>query len=321
MFPTLFTIPGTSISIHSFGLMLVVALLAGLEVMKRLARSKRLDPEIFVNVGIIGLVSGVVGARLSHVLENLPVYTDSTRSVWENFRAAINITSGGLTYYGGFILAFVALVTYAVWKKLPLRTGMDIVAPAIVLGLALGRVGCFFNGCCYGAAAELPWSVKFPYGSIAFMDQLEAKQVEVPPVLLEQAPNGAWYPMESDKAFRNPLTREAAIACSANPVHPAQLYSTITGVLLAAVCVAFFYLPHAPGQVMALMMMLEGVSRFLLESVRAEPSIYRFVMGGHEFGWSYSMVIGMFVTGAGMVLWLALGAVSRRPEVFPAPAE
>ena len=81
MLQELFRIPGTQIWIHGYGLMLVIGFLLAVQLAKALARRSRIDPEIFVNAGLIALVAGVVGARLSHVLENFGQYTDPHRSV------------------------------------------------------------------------------------------------------------------------------------------------------------------------------------------------------------------------------------------------
>jgi prolipoprotein diacylglyceryltransferase len=91
------------------------------------------------------------------------------------------------------------------------------------------------------------------------------------------------------------------------PVHPAQLYSTITAWLLAALLVAYFTLPHAHGRVFALMMILEGSSRFLLEWLRAEPPVVGQL--------SLSMVIGLGLVAGGIVLWVVFGRLHRRDAV------
>jgi phosphatidylglycerol:prolipoprotein diacylglycerol transferase len=85
----------------------------------------------------------------------------------------LNLSSGGLTFYGGFLLATPVLIGYALWKKVPLLKGMDIVAPCLMVGLAFGRIGCYANGCCYGEECSLPWGAHFPYGSNAFVEQYE----------------------------------------------------------------------------------------------------------------------------------------------------
>src|SRR5690349_11188315 len=124
MQPELFRIPGLNLPIYSYGLMLVIGFLLCLELAKFLAKRVNLDPETFVNAGLIALVAGVVGARLSHVIENWPQYTDASRSAWANFVDAVNIRSGGLTFYGGFLLAFPACVLYGIYKRVPVKLGM-----------------------------------------------------------------------------------------------------------------------------------------------------------------------------------------------------
>src|SRR5688572_11224891 len=106
MLPELFRIPGLDIPVYGYGLMMVIGFLVGMHVAKFLAARLGIDPEIFVNACLIALVAGVAGARLSHVLENFRQYTDPGRSAWANFRDAINIRSGGLTFYGGLLVAF-----------------------------------------------------------------------------------------------------------------------------------------------------------------------------------------------------------------------
>lgn len=286
MYQELFRIPGLDIPIHAYGVMLVIGFLLALELAKFLARRAGLDPEIFVNAALIALVSGVVGARLSHVLENLPQYTDPARSAWANFIDAINIRSGGLTFYGGLILGFPITVAYGIWKKVPIRLGMDIFAPAIVVGLAFGRIGCFLNGCCYGAECDagFPLGVRYPHNSTPYLDQLHT---------------GAITPL----------------AAHSLPVHPAQLYSTFTALLIAAICVCYFSLKPPAGRVMALMLMLEGTTRFLLEMLRSEPPV---LIGG--LGWSLSMYIGLLLALAGGVMWFTFSDARRPGESLPTPA-
>ena len=101
MYPTIFHIPLLHIPIYGYGLMMVFAFLATQWLASKLAALRGLDPEIFVNVALIALVSGVIGSRASHVLENLKYYTDPHLGVWNNFVNMINIRSGGLTFYGG----------------------------------------------------------------------------------------------------------------------------------------------------------------------------------------------------------------------------
>jgi phosphatidylglycerol---prolipoprotein diacylglyceryl transferase len=327
MYPELFRIPGLNLPIFSYGLMMVIGFLAAVQLAKFLAKRVGLDPEIFVNAALIALLAGIIGARLSHVLENLPAYTRADRSAWENFRDMINIRSGGLTFYGGLILAFPIVVLYGVWKKVPIRRGMDIVAPCIMLGLAFGRIGCFLNGCCYGAEANMPWAVCFPYQSSAYVDEVAKGEINPPRALMiddwgtsrpatpEEIRQGYALVMQAgpdgrparardgkpvlERVTIDPSARELAIAEKSRSLHPAQLYSSFNSFLITAILVAFFTLRPAPGRVMALMLMLEGATRYLLELVRAEPAIIG--------TWSLSMVLGIVLVLGGIVMWVTLG--------------
>jgi phosphatidylglycerol:prolipoprotein diacylglycerol transferase len=322
MQPELFRIPFLNQPIHSYGLMLVIGFMLALQLAKFLARRSGLDADTFVNAGLIALVSGIVGARLSHVIENWGEYTRGDLSFGENLWNAVNLTSGGLTYYGGVLLAFPVTVLYGVYKKMPLRTGMDIIAPCLMVGLGFGRIGCFLNGCCYGAECELPapLGVEYPYGSNAYLDQHHKRlrgepgglRHPPPPELIDRA-TGGLRPLA--QVTRDPALRAAASAQHSNRVHNAQIYSTVTALLLAALLTAYYTLPHAPGRGFALMMILEGGTRYLLELLRAEPL---------QVGpLTLSMAIGIALFAGGIIAWLLFGWANRstpEPGAIPAPA-
>lgn len=301
MLQELFRIPGLDLPIFGYGAMLVVGFLLAAYWAKFLAHRCGLDGEVFINAALLALVTGILGARLSHILENLSDYTRYDFAT--NFKKAINLREGGLTYYGGFLLAFPTLVFYAVKKNLPLRLGMDIVAPCIMIGLGFGRVGCFLNGCCYGARCDAPYAVRFPYHSIPYNDQFDRGEVRPPAELVGHTQKGKEIPLPPAKIASDAQLVALAKQQRSQPVHPAQLYSTITALLLAAMLTAYFTLPHAAGRVFALMLMLEGASRFLLEMLRTEPT---------RFGnLTLSMTIGIGLTILGIVLWVLFGYLAR----------
>lgn len=346
MWQVIFRLPIWHIPIYGYGVMLVIGFIAAMYLAQFLARRSRLDPEVFANAAILALVFGVLGARLSHVLENFSEYTNPDLSAWQNFFNAINIREGGLTYYGGFLLAFPALVLYGIWKKVPIRMGMDIIAPCLMVGLAFGRIGCFLNGCCYGAQCNVAWAVQFPYGSDAYVTEFNqnALQSAVPRNLVRDGTALAFY-MDAHhlKTFQEPIGNEvspslerelldpqnlktkdevrkeggevqkAAEGEKANAVHPAELYNTLTAFTTALFLVAYFTLPHVPGRVFAAMMMIEGVFRYLLEMVRVEPAVAG--RGTHFLQFlppqSYSMVVSFFLVGGGIILWYVFGRMAR----------
>lgn len=306
MLQELFRIPFLDIPVFGYGLMMVIGFLLAMELAKFLARRTGFDPDIFVNVGLIALVSGVVGARLSHVLENWQAFTAGP-SGWENFKDMINIRSGGLTFYGGLLLATPMCLLYGIHRKVPLRVGMDIIAPCVMVGLAFGRIGCFLNGCCYGAECEAPWAVTYPYHANAYVDQWRDGDVQPPPELVQTDEHGHRVLLDPALASRSEDLRAQMTASRSLPVHPAQLYSTFNALLIAGALVAFYTIPHAPGRVFALMCILKGITRFLLEMLRVEPPVLH--VGG--WGLSISMVISIGLIIAGIVLWYVFPLFGR----------
>jgi phosphatidylglycerol:prolipoprotein diacylglycerol transferase len=302
--------------IYGYGVMLVIGFFVAMELGKYLARRTNIDPEIFANAALVALVAGVVGARLSHVLENIGDYTRADLSFGQNLWNAINIRTGGLTYYGGFLLATPAVLAYGWYKRVPLRLGMDIVAPCLMIGLGFGRIGCYLNGCCYGAETNVGWAVEFPYHSDAYEEQWRAGEIQAPADLIKDGQLRSIDEIKSDPKLTSEQRQhllDEAYAQHALPVHPAELYSTLTAWLIAALLIAYFTLPHAPGRVFALLLILEGVSRFLLEEVRAEPVFTPF--GKHIFGtMSYSMVLSIPIALVGIFLWIWFGRFGDSKE-------
>ena len=307
MWQVLFRIPipgWHAVPVYGYGLMLVLGVILAISLAKILARRRGIDPELFVNAGLLAMLSGVVGARLSHVLENWPEYFNSHLTLGQSLWRAVNISSGGLTYYGGFIVATGALLWYGRRKKVSLRVGMDIVAPCLMVGLALGRVGCFLNGCCYGAACDLPWAVRFPYHSYAYIEQVDQGKIRPADELMLHLAGGRTRLASPEEIRDEPDLVAIARGEHTLAVHPTQLYSTITALLIAAVLLAWMPLCKVPGRVFALMLMIEPVTRFLLEMLRVEPA----VLGPLSF--SMVMAIPQFV--AALILWWGFGWYQRR---------
>jgi len=315
MFRELFTVPGTSFTIYSYGLMLVIAALSAIQLGKFLARRFAIDPEFFVNLGIIALVSGVLGARISHIFENWNTYFGPEGS---GFLQAINLRTGGLTYYGGVLLGVPVCIAFGLWKKIPLRRGMDIAAPCLLVGLAIGRIGCLANGCCWGGVCDLPWAVQYPFGSPAFVDHVDTNEIALPAELLAPI---EW--VEANQRLRVPAyelqlkqlptaLQQVAHAQHSASVHPTQIYSTITAGLIAATLVAYLTLLPTPGTAFALMCIFEGAGRFLIEMMRVNKVILH--IGNFPLTYSMTIGAGLFVLGFILFAGFTLYARVRKPE-------
>ncbi len=314
MLRELFRIPFIDWPVYGYGLMLVLGVWASIELGKRLFKIFGLNGDDFVTIGVLGLVSGVVGARLSHVLENFGTYTSAERSIGDNFLAAINITGGGLTFYGGFLMATAVLLLYGRVKGLPIRLSIDIVGPCLMFGLAFGRVGCLLNGCCWGQVChveQVPWAITFPYDSPAVDFQLETGQlkpgVDVPQELVGYVETDEGLiptTLNQQQVQADPRLAEMARSVRSLPVHPTQLYSVLNALIIAATLLAFLTTRPAPGRVFALMLLLYGPSRFALETLRVNTRL--------TGNLTYSMWVSVGVTTAGVLLWVASGYLARR---------
>lgn len=294
--------------VYSYGLMLVIGFLLALQLAKFLGKKVGIHPDILVTAALVAIFSGVVGARLSHVLENFSEYTRADRSAWANILAAIDIRSGGLTFYGGLILATPITILYGVWKKAPILRGMDVIAPCVMIGLALGRVGCFFNGCCWGEVcpADRWYAVQFPYGSPPYEQQLHDGLIPPPP---RELLTDIGQPVSREVVANNPVLQQRAAQVRSLPVQPAQLYSALDGLLISGFLVSYFFLYPRPGRVFAAMLLLGGLTRFLLELLRIEPPVIGHGSGHLAFlpGMSFSMVVGLLLFVIGAIFWLARG--------------
>lgn len=145
-------------TIHSYGLLIAVGvILAAILAMKR-AGKKDLDSEATLNMVIICVVFGFMGAKILYVFENFRAFLEDPLSV---------VGSSGFVVYGGIALGVVAIILYCRIKNYRFFRYFDLLMPSVALGQAFGRLGCFCAGCCYGKETDAFWGVVFPEGSFA----------------------------------------------------------------------------------------------------------------------------------------------------------
>ncbi len=126
-------------------------------------------PELIVAIVFVSALFGIVGARVFYILQ---YWRDiQAGSLRETLISAIDITNGGLVVYGSIIGGFIACNVFLFVKKLPVLATLDLFAPSLALGIAIGRIGCLMNGCCFGGPCDLSWGVVFPPESPAYVEQ------------------------------------------------------------------------------------------------------------------------------------------------------
>lgn len=134
---------------------MVIGIAVGIWFTARMAKRIDIQPEFIYTLAIWVVVFGVIGARLIHVLDNLDVYSD-------NPAKAFAFWKGGLAWYGGLIGGILAAIVYA-RKKVPYARLLDCGAAGIMIGLAIGRIGCTINGDIAGTPTSLPWGITYTH--------------------------------------------------------------------------------------------------------------------------------------------------------------
>jgi len=283
MFPELFEIPFIHVTLKSYGLMMVIGFLAAVSLIRRLSRNITPDPQLITNAALYSLIGGVVGARLFYVIHYFEHFKEDPVSVFA-------IWHGGLELLGGVLLAITIIFFYLLYHKLPIRRYLDILAIALMLALVFGRIGCLLNGCCFGKPTELPWAVRFPYNSIAYLSQINpdlkrnrsAPQLELPREYLSFIDkDGKWHPKPYEDLTAQQKLEVTKGKYRCLPVHPTQLYTSASAAVL---CLILYFLWRRsqnagkskiagkiftkPGSTFALMFVLYGMTRFLIEFLR-----------------------------------------------------
>jgi len=142
--------------LHSYGVLVALAFLAGLWMATRLGKQAGLNADAVMNLGIYCALAAIVGAKLMMLLVDLPYYTEHPGEIF-----SFSTLQAGGVFYGGLIGALLAAGWYLRKTRLPALVTADIFAPGIALGHGIGRLGCFSAGCCWGVECHLPWAVTF----------------------------------------------------------------------------------------------------------------------------------------------------------------
>ncbi|MFC1780908.1 prolipoprotein diacylglyceryl transferase [Planctomycetota bacterium] len=304
MRPELFELPVIHLTIKSYGLMMVIGFLVTVTLIRRLSRSFTDDPQLITNAALYSLIGGVIGARLFYVIH----YFEQFQS--EPFRV-FAIWNGGLELLGGVIVAITVILSYLIYHKQPVRRYLDVLAVGLMVALAFGRIGCFLNGCCWGKPTDLPWAVRFPYGSLAYYSQINPDQGRNRQEPYLQLPQDYFsYIDENGKGYLLPLNElsekqqmevtKGQYRCL--PVHPTQLYSSISAAFVSFLLYLIWRRSEKnkekrfaqPGSTFSMMFILYGIMRISMEFLRDDNPF--------EFdGLTISQNIGISMIAAGLV--------------------
>ncbi len=231
MHPHLLTIPEFQLfhwspgpfTLHTYGVLLAIAFLAGLWAVSRQAKRAGLDPGRVTDMAVWVLIAGLVGAKALLLVVDWRFYSRNPRELLSIFQ------SGGV-FYGGLVAGALVAAYYARRYQLDALPTADVLAPGVVLGQAIGRLGCFSAGCCWGKPTHLPWAV-------TFTDLNAARQVGTPMDV---------------------------------PLHPSQLYESLAAFLIFFFLLWLAPRKSFQGQVAIAYVTLYSLVRFGLEFLRGD---------------------------------------------------
>jgi phosphatidylglycerol:prolipoprotein diacylglycerol transferase len=215
MYPEIFHVS----FLHTYGVLVALGFLAAIWMATRLARSAGIDAEAVANLGIYCALAAMAGAKLMM----FAVDAEARRDIfsWASLQA------GGV-FYGGLLAALAVSWWYMRKTGLPLLATADVFAPAIALGHAIGRLGCFSAGCCWGVRCDRAWAV----------------------------------------TFRDPAANDITGVPLNVPLHPTQLYEALAEFLIFGILYWRIRKAHGKGAIIGLYLVLYGAARFVVEFFR-----------------------------------------------------
>jgi phosphatidylglycerol---prolipoprotein diacylglyceryl transferase len=145
--------------VRSYGIALALSFLLGCGLALRRARARGYSEDLMFGLFFWIIAAAIVGARAHFVLAHPAFFVNPVD--------AFRLWDGGLTLYGGLIAALLASWLYLARHRVPFLAMADICCPSLALGEGITRIGCFFNGCCFGHAGHGLFCVRYPAGSFA----------------------------------------------------------------------------------------------------------------------------------------------------------
>ncbi len=230
MLPHLFDIG--SFHLQTYGLLVAVGAIGSVILSARLAQTQGPNPNIASQLGLIAILSGVLGAKVLFVVLNWSFYYQHPAEIL----SAATLQAGGV-FSGGLLAALIACAVYIRNHHLPVLRTADTFAPALAMGHAIGRLGCFAAGCCYGRSTAHFWGV----------------------------------------TFTDPLARELSGTPLGVRMEPTQLFEAAIEAVNFFILLWMLRKKRFDGQVIGTYLLLYGTARFLLEFLRGDPGRGQFL--------------------------------------------
>lgn len=280
MYPELFNIG--PFTVYSYGLMLGTAFIVGSYLLTKEFERKKLNPNFATEITFLAIIFGIAGAKLFHIIENIDSF----------FQAPFDMifSGGGLTFYGGFILAVVAIYIYMKRKKISFLFIADAAAPALAIAYGIGRIGCHLAGDGdYGIPTTLPWGTNYENGTVP------------PSVMFRGSEIAAQYP--------------GGVVPDNTPLHPTPIYEFLVASLIFFALWKYRKKDVPDGQLFMLYLIFSGTSRLMVEYIRLNP---RILLGLSE---AQLISVGLIIAGIVGLIYFLKNPEKKRFTPLPFKAE
>ena len=239
MIPVLFHLG--PLTVYSFGMMMALGFLAADYVIRLECQRRGFDPEYSSSIVIAAAVAGIAGSRIYAILDDLPTYLADPKSM---------IFSGsGFVFYGGMIGGVIGAYLVSRWYRISFGVTIDMCAPALAIGQAIGRIGCLLSGDGdWGLPSTLPWAMAYPRAIVGWNSETVLKL---------------------DDHYRLVSGFFPGVR-----VHPAPIYETILYVGVFYILWSMRKTSQPPGRLIYWYMVLAGAARFVVEFVRINPRVF-----------------------------------------------
>ncbi|MBI4549018.1 MAG: prolipoprotein diacylglyceryl transferase [Ignavibacteriae bacterium] len=260
MCPRLFTIG--PFTVYSYGLMVGIGFILASILLTRELKRKGLDQNVGSTVTLFAVVFGLSGSKMLYLIENWSYFVRDP--------LGMAFSPGGLTWYGGFILATIVIMLYTRKKKILFLKVCDASSPGLALGYGVARIGCHLSGDGdYGMPTDLPWGAVYSQGTFPPSKAFE----EFPEIVQQYGVDG--------------------VVPDTIPVHPAPLYEFVIGVGLFLILWTLRTKYSSDGKLFMMYLILSGTTRFLVEFIRINPRIL--------FGLSEAQLIAFVFVVIGLI--------------------
>jgi len=278
-YPALLRSPGSQLvnlgffSIKWYGLLIALSILLGLNLSKKLARSRGIDPYLISEMLPSLVLSSIIGARIYYVIFEYRQFSGDNFftpikifNIYLNIPSSLAIWEGGIAIHGALLGGFLSIYLFCKSKKIPLKIFLDLLMPSVILGQAIGRWGNFFNNEAFGIPTNLPWKVFIP------------------------------------------LSNRPIIFANYQFFHPTFLYESLWNLLIFILLIYVFNKQNKdhsilPGLITCLYLITYSFGRFWIEGLRIDS----LCLGGYppycEGGLRIAQFISIFLFSSGLI-WL-----------------